>query len=200
MGLWGIRQRRLKNPGLMNKQLLHYLCMLLIYILPHPLWQNACQKWSIIQRFKPPTSEKLSHHHPPQPGGFLPPIGGRVSNFTFKPSPNMAYSVLFTAYLFRMLFGNSIGGLALFQCGVKRGTAVAKVRVKLTDSSRKQGLTDEMLMTWTMTHRLGIHHKHVSVLKHTWMQTNKRAPDLGGIVVPDYVGAVNCFDWQEGGS
>lgn len=103
-----------------------------------------------------------------------PPIGGRVSNFTFKPSPNMAYSVLFTACLFRMLFGNSIGGLALFQCGVKRGTAVAKVRVKLTDSSRKQGLTDKMLMTWTMTHRLGIRHKHVSVLKHTWMQTQTK--------------------------
>lgn len=111
-----------------------------------------------------------------------PPNGGRVSSFTLKPSPNMAYSVLFTACLFRMVFGNSIGGLALFQCGVKRGTAVAKVRVKLTDSSRKQGLTDKMLMTWTMTHHLGIHHKHASVLKHMNANTNKRAPDLCGIV------------------
>lgn len=39
-----IRQKILEISGLMNKQLRHCLCLLLIYILPHPLWHNACQR------------------------------------------------------------------------------------------------------------------------------------------------------------
>lgn len=70
----------------------------------------------------------------------------------------MAHSAPFTDPLLRMHFGNGSGGLALFQRGEKRGAAIVKVRVKLTDFSTNS-FKDKMLMTPTMTHHRGIFHK-----------------------------------------
>lgn len=86
------------------------------------------------------------------------PKGGKVPGTPLWPSPNMAHSAPFTDPLLRIRFGKASGGLALFQCGEKRGAAMVKVRVKLTDFSTN-GFKDKMLMTPTMTHHKGISHK-----------------------------------------
>lgn len=57
------------------------------------------------------------------------PKGGKVPGTPLWPSPNMAHSAPFTDPLLRMCFGNASGGLALFQCGEKRGVPWLRSRL-----------------------------------------------------------------------